>query len=58
MDIEQRHQLLQNIRRLNQSKGEMRCPLSSTLFKQAFFDKNLISLFGSLKILWTIPRHG
>ena len=51
MDIEKGHQILQNIRWLNQSKGELRCPLFSTLFKQTCFVKTPITLFGSLKIL-------
>lgn len=58
INIEKGHQILQNIRWLNQSKGELRCPLSNTLFKLACFVKTPIILFGSLKILWTIPRHG
>ena len=58
MDIEKGHQILQNIRWLNQSKGELRYPLFSTLFKQTFFVKTPITLFSSLKILWMIPRHG
>ena len=39
MDIEKGHQILQNIRCLNQSKGEMRYLLFSTLFKQTCFVK-------------------
>ena len=51
MDIEKGHQILQNIRWLNPSKGELRCPLFSTLFKQTCFVKTPITLLGSPKIL-------
>ena len=47
MDIEKGHQILQNIRCLNQSKGEMRYLLFSTLFKQTCFAKTPITLSGT-----------
>ena len=40
INIEKGHQIFQNTRWLNQSKGEMRCPLSDTLFKLACFVKD------------------